>query len=160
PRLHTTLVTLAAMDLDRAQWTAAEEKCLRALRIVENALGKDNVENLPPLNNLAVAYMNSNRPDKARAALLRVLQIREKVFGKNHSEYALTAHNLAGVYFRSKDYAKAEEYYQIALKEAQAVVGKNGDQVGQILLGYVRFLEATNRMDEARKAQEHSLEIY
>ena len=71
---------------------------LRALKILEKQLGKENPDIAGGFNNLGICYLHQKKYENALPLFLGSLKIMEKLFGEEHSEFVQSLNNLADLY--------------------------------------------------------------
>jgi len=95
----------------------------QALDSYEKALGKDHLDTLGIVNDMATAFRKQGDYNKALAWYQRALDGREKVLGEEQPETLNTVSNMAIVFDRQGDYGKALVWYQRAIEGKEKALG-------------------------------------
>ena len=130
----------------------------RGLEIREQIVGSDHVLVAASLDNLAEAFIQRRRPDKAEALYRRSLSILE-----TRSEpflLAVTRCKLADLYFRTlRNMLQAEALYQQALAAWKRAPERDHPQIGLTLTGLAEVYLAQRRYAEAEPLLKEALQI-
>ena len=102
--------------MERGSYDEARQLYLRALPVLEMALGPQNPATITTLANLCVASGRLTRYLDAKPVCTRALAVREKVFGPNHPDVARSLSDLGLLYASEGDLARAESLLRRALQ--------------------------------------------
>lgn len=105
------------------QFQQALEAGLQALKLSEQATGKESAEVAASLNNLARVYEELKEYDHAIQLYQRALPMSEKFFGQEHPNVSSTLYNLAESFRNLGKYTDAKPFYERAI----AIDDKNHD---------------------------------
>jgi CHAT domain-containing protein/Tfp pilus assembly protein PilF len=121
PQYLPALANLAALRVDKGDFTGAETLYRRVLPLQEKAFGPEDPQTLTTHFNLAV--LRANLGDYAQAAQMHesVLAQREKALGPDHPSVALSLRNLARTYTARGDLPQAIT----TLSRANEVIERN-----------------------------------
>ena len=95
----------------------------KAVTLAERAFGKEQMNTLRIVNNLALLYQNLGRYQEAEALYRRALEAQERVLGKENPDTLLSMNNLALLYQTRGRYQEAEPLYRRALEAQERVIG-------------------------------------
>ena len=109
----------------RGRFAEAEMPLQLALTMMEQLLGKDNVDITRNLNNLAEFYRFQSNYEKAEQLHTRSLEIREQKLGQESWDVAQSLNSLATFYVNQGKYEKAEQMYLQALRIWEKTMGLN-----------------------------------
>jgi tetratricopeptide (TPR) repeat protein len=115
----------------------------------ERVLGKNDLNTLRGLNNLAELYREQGRYEEAEPLMQEALALRKQMLGKEHPDTALSLNSLAGIYQASGKYKKAELLCREALKITEQVLGKECAETANILNNLGVLCEVQERYEEA-----------
>jgi class 3 adenylate cyclase/tetratricopeptide (TPR) repeat protein len=148
----------------RGEYAAAEQLGARALAILENRLGPDDLDVARALNNLGVLYMELGRYAEAEPLLARALSTRQTQLRADHPHVARTLHNLGIVYMELGRYREAESLHARALAMREKTLAPNHPEVlfGLTGLGVLyrtegRYAEAESLLARVLAIQEERL---
>ncbi|MBV9648315.1 MAG: tetratricopeptide repeat protein [Candidatus Eremiobacteraeota bacterium] len=133
----------------RGEYRAAEQLCLQALTIQENAFGSDHLDVARSLNALANVYIRQGRYAEAELLLTRALTAREKVLGPDHLDVATILINLAIIYDEQGRYADAERLYARTLEIRERLLGPHHPEVAGALNNLANAYYEQGRYAEA-----------
>jgi CHAT domain-containing protein len=122
---------------------------VRALGIVETALGAQHLTVALSLNGLAVLHYLQGRYGEAEPLHVRVLGIWEKALGANHPNVATSLSNLAGLYQAQGRYGEAELLHVRALGILEKALGANHPAVALNLNNLATLYLAQKDLDRA-----------
>jgi CHAT domain-containing protein/tetratricopeptide (TPR) repeat protein len=152
-------------QLGRTIWTQdpsrAEPLYLRALAILEAALGPKDLQLVPVLNSLYSVDINLGFFSKAERMMQRALAIQEVALGKDHPGVGSSLHFLGQLYSSLGLYAQAEPLLQRALAIREAALGKEDlelagalNDLGIVYLNQGSYARAEAAFDRARAIAE------
>jgi lipopolysaccharide biosynthesis regulator YciM len=95
----------------------------RALATFEDKLGSDDPHTLGSMNNLALAYLSDNQPEKAVPLLEKALPTRKSRFGDDHPDTLSCMHNLASAYMLTGKGKQGLPLLQETLEKRKAALG-------------------------------------
>jgi len=144
---------------ERAHYGEAEQLLLRALAVLEKALGSEHIAVAKCLNTIASIYSTKGRYGWAESHLLRSLQIREKAHGEEHPDVISSLLGLAILCFRRGQYHKAESYYRRGLKIGEQSLGSADPTVARILNGMAELYCNLGCHEEAEQYFQRALSI-
>jgi CHAT domain-containing protein len=151
PDLAQSLSNLAAIYVDKNDFSKAEPLLLRAKTIAEKALGAENPLFTAYIENLANLYTAMDDFTKAEPLYLRALDVREKSLGSQHPLVVSLLQNVAAFYTFRGDYSKAESYYQRALTIVEKLQGAEhpalGILINNLAVLYCKMAEAGESPD-------------
>jgi CHAT domain-containing protein len=95
----------------KGDYVTAEARYNRALMLLETKFGKDTLDTILPINELAI--VNYEKGDYATAATMmqRVLSIQQKNLPPNSFGIGASSMNLAAFLYKAGDYVQAEQLY-------------------------------------------------
>jgi tetratricopeptide (TPR) repeat protein len=144
------------MYRDQGKYAAAEPMYRRALAIREKALGPDNPELVPSLDNLAWTCYAQRKFAEAEPLYGRSLLIWEKAVGTEHPTVATALDNLAGVFVARERFANAEPLYQRALLIREKALLANYDKLASAYVGDKKYAQAEQLYQRALSIAERS----
>ena len=158
-RLATAFNNLALALAAQGRHVEAEPHFLRALRILEKALGPTHANVAAILNNLAQLYQDEGRYAEAEAFQKRDLAISEKALGRDHPDVATSLNNLGNLYRKQGRYTEAEPYLHRALAIYEKTFGPNHESVSTALNSLAELYRAQGRYAEAESLLRRALMI-
>jgi CHAT domain-containing protein/Flp pilus assembly protein TadD len=143
------------------KYRQAEVYYKKALTLEEHAFGPAHRETLKCLNNLAILYLRTDRPDEAEPLLLRVIRT-----GQSSSQpsvltaVGMAAFNLAAHYSQQGSFDAAEPLFELSL----AIAGRKDVNLPlspeYILDRFARSLYKQGKFDESEAAFKQSIQIH
>lgn len=106
------LVGLYSLYLKHHQYRKAVHLVQKNLSIIEQKQGKNTLDYLGGLEDLASCYSQMFNYPKTLETHLQILQIKEKKYGKANIKYCRTLQQVAFFYGKTGNYAKGEACYQ------------------------------------------------
>lgn len=143
----------------RGRFAEAEMPLQLALTMMEQLLGKDNVDITRNLNNLAEFYRFQSNYEKAEQLHTRALDIRKQKLGEFHPLVAESLNNLAFVYRAGGGYTKAEPLQRQALEIRKKTLGPEHPDVAISLDTMAGLFRAMGRYPEAEPYYQEALRI-
>jgi serine/threonine protein kinase len=136
----------------------------RAVTIRTRELGREDLETLASMNNLAIGYDATGRYPDALKLQEEVLRLRKVKLGSEHRDTLLSMHNLAHTYSILGRYVDALELYEEALPLQKAKLGP-GDHhtlltmldLGETYITLGRMADAIRVLEEAVRQCKASL---
>jgi len=136
----------------------ALERQTKALKILEQASGRDSLEVAATLINLGDTVADAGRHGQARIHYKHALTIFERELGARHPHVAVTLNNLGAIAFDEGNYSDAIEHHQRALEIKIDILGPQHPSVANSLnnLGAAQLqlgqrVEARKHLDQARE---------
>ena len=117
----------------QGRYADAEPLLKQALAIQKAALGPDDPDIAPVMNNLAGIYRELGRYADAEALYRQALEIREKLLGRNDSALASSLNNLAAVLSNQGRYSDAEPLFRRAISLKEKASGQDDPDVARTL---------------------------
>ena len=150
---------LAQLYGDVGRDAEAEPLYMRALAIMEKAVGVDSVDIAPELNNLAALYQRQLRYVEAEPLFKRALALSEKQLPANHPDIGRALNNLATCYEKQDRHAEAEALTRRALALYEKVAGPESPAVATLLSNLGQIVKVEGREAEAEPLIKRSLAI-
>jgi len=141
------------------QFAAAAEAYQQAIKLREQALGKEHGAIAMSLNSLGVLYYQIGDYAKAESLLQQALQIDEKSNGAEHTKVAIRLSNLAELRRTMGDYAQAEILNKRALAIDEKLNGENHPRVAIRLSNLAEIYRLTGDYAQAEKLLQRALSI-
>lgn len=135
---------------------AAEKLYARALKILENAVGKEHPSIIPELIDLAYVYESQKRYGDAQGLHLQVLKIVEKSERQNIGKALV---GLAAFAARRKKLDEAEEYYKRALDHTEKTDGVKPSATIPFLDALANYYEKQDKFAESETYRKRVLAI-
>lgn len=146
-----TLHTIVLLHLSKGEGTnQALERCRRAIRIKEKALGRDHLEVASSVGLLGSIFSNRGSFREAGEAYQRSAKIRENVLGNAHGDVGLSFHNVGVMYADQGWLEEAEPFLRQALLIFERAHGPNHRDVALALTTLATVLEKQGRNHEAQ----------
>ena len=101
----------------KSDYAAAETLYQRAIFLLEMKFGKDTMDTLLPINDLAIVNYEKGDYGTAAAMMQRLLAIQQKALPPESPGIAASSTNLAAFLYKAGDYGRAEQLY----RQAQAI---------------------------------------
>jgi serine/threonine protein kinase len=125
PRMKATLLTaigetFGGLGMHHESFAVFQ----RALNLRRAQLGDDHPDTLASMNNLAMAYQDGGRFDKAIPVLEETLTRRRRRLGDDNASTIETMNDLAVAYWQAGQTAKAIPLYEETLAKVQAAMGE------------------------------------
>jgi CHAT domain-containing protein/Tfp pilus assembly protein PilF len=137
----------------------AEPLYMRALAIMETAVGLDSVNIAPELNNLAALYQRQLRYAEAEPLFKRALVLSEKQLPANHPDIGRALNNLATCYEKQDRHAESEALTRRALALYEKVAGPKSPAVATLLNNLGQIVKVQGRYADAEPMIRRSLAI-
>ena len=137
----------------QGDYEKALEYCEKAIVILEQVLGNEDLSMARMHNNIANIYTTQGDYGKALECFRKALVICERVLGAEHPETATTYNNIASMYGDQGDYGKALEYYRKALVIYERVLGAEHPKTAKT---YSNMATVYDDQDDYKKALEFS----
>jgi CHAT domain-containing protein len=131
----------------------------QVLAISEKLQGKDHLDIVISLNNLAELYSNQGKYAETEPFFQRSLAIRERVLGENHPDVATSLNNLAGLYSNQGKYAETEPLFQRSLSIREKVLGEDHLDVAASLNNLATLYDNQGKYAETEPLFQRSLAI-
>ena len=150
PRLNAQLIaTTGAVKIFKGDYAEAEAELREALRIREQALGRDSLAVARTLDALGTVLEFRGKYDEAVAAGRRTLAIRERLFGSDNPDVAFSLVNLAEGYVSQGRWQEAAPMAQRALEIRERTLPPGHQDIGWALVSRGGVHQAAGRYDEA-----------
>ncbi len=109
----------------KSDYSTAETMYQRAIFLLETKFGKDTLDTVFPINDLAI--VNYEKGDYGTAAMMmqRLLAIQQKNLPPNSPGIAASSTNLAAFLYKAGDYLKAEQLYRQAQMIGESLNSKS-----------------------------------
>lgn len=143
----------------RAEFAQAKEVIERAVRICEEAYGKDHPEVAGAVNNLGSVLKDLGDLAGAKKCFKRALKIDEKACGKDHSDVGTVVNNLGSVLQDLGDPSGAKKCFERALKIGEKAYGKHHPTVAIRVNNLGSVLKDLGDLARAKKCFERALKI-
>jgi len=130
------------------QWDLAI-RCLQEAFCLQEAHGGDPAAHFSIANDLACAFADLAKHDRALHYAERALETAEQHFGENHPTTATALNNLAALLQDTNRLAEAEPLLRRALAIDEHSFGPEHPTVATALNNLAQLLKATNRLAEA-----------
>ncbi|MDJ0834891.1 MAG: tetratricopeptide repeat protein [Acidobacteriota bacterium] len=140
-------------------WEEAEAVYRRALEQAKETLGSEHPRVGDLLNNIAVLYDNQDRYKESMDYQLQALKVWEKALGPEHSAIGMALGNLALGHLSLKEPQKALEKMERSIAIREKKVGADTPVLGWEYIIKARALAALKRMDAAREAWRHAIDL-
>lgn len=144
---------------ERAEYSAAQLYCEKALVISEKINGKNHINTLSSLNNLANIYYDQGKYEEAVRLHEQVLAIRHRVLGEEHPDTATSLNNLANAYNDQGKYEGAVRLYEQALAIERKVLGEEHPDTAGSLDNLATVYHDQGKYEEAVRLNEQALAI-
>ena len=99
----------------KGDFNTAELLYQRAVFLSEAKFGKDTLDTVNPINDLAVVYYEKGDYRTAAAMMQRLLAIQQKALPPESPGIAASSTNLAVFLYKAGDYVRSEQFYRQAL---------------------------------------------
>jgi tetratricopeptide (TPR) repeat protein len=160
PLLSAALVDgLGRAFYDLQRYAESLQRLDEALAARERLLGTNHPLVSHTLNNLALVYNATNRPQQALPLLRRSLAIVDEALDKDHSDVAVTLAILAESETALRQYTDAEAHLSRALHIMEKVFGPESPNVTMPLGGLEHVYVALHRYADAQQIAERMLTI-
>jgi CHAT domain-containing protein/Tfp pilus assembly protein PilF len=157
--LAKTLNGLGRVYEHEGRYAEAESVQKRALSIVENAPGADQMVVSYALEDLGNAYYGEGRYPEAEDYYKRTLAIREKAPGGDRTAVSQTLNLLSNVYMRTGRFAEAETALKRAVDIQEKAFGPDHPDVAKSLTNLAELYRLTGRYALAEPLQKRALAI-
>jgi serine/threonine protein kinase len=126
PRMKATLLsaigeTFGGLGMHQESFMVFE----RALILRRAQFGDDHPDTLASMNNLAMAYQDAGRFDKAIPVLETTLEKRRANLGEDHADTIETMNDLAVAYWQAGQAARAIPLFEATLAKVRGTLGEN-----------------------------------
>jgi tetratricopeptide (TPR) repeat protein len=150
---------LAQLYSEVGREAEAEPMFMRAIAIMEKAVGLDSVGIAPELNNLAALYQRQQRYAEAEPLFRRALALSEKQLSPNHPDLGRALNNLATNYEKQDRHPESEALTRRALALYEKAAGAESPPVATLLNNLGQIEKVEGRYDEAEPTIRRSLAI-
>lgn len=137
---------------DLGRYAEAEASLREAVRLADQAFGRDDYRSLRTLQTLGWHYAARGEPARGLEVLEPLGERWLALFGASSLEYAGNLHNRANAYRALGQHIQALEAYRSALDSATTAVSPHSAQVGSLWWNIAAMLSALGRHEEARQA--------
>jgi serine/threonine-protein kinase len=120
-----------------------------ALDLRRGMLGEDHPDTLDSMNNLAMAYHDAGRFDKAIPLLEKTLHGRRARLGEKHADTVETMNDLAVAYWQSGEVSRAIPLYEEALASMRATLGEHHNDTLTVMDNLATAYSAARRHQKA-----------
>ncbi len=139
----------------KKDYTDSEIWYLKSLAIRERVLGKEHLDYIANMFNLALLYQVTQQYHKAESLYLDIMVMREKLLGRQHIDYSNCIFNLSQLYKKIGKYDKAE----FLLLEAKSIDEKIlGNQHPHVIDEYENLGNLYKNMGQFNKSESMFLE--
>jgi len=159
PLLIAFLDTEATLLFQIGKFTDAGRKLTAALKIAEDAYGKDASETWVLLLHLGQVYSTIGDYPSAEAVLNRCLASKEKTSGSDPVDRAIIMSSLAGLYTKQRKYAEAESFALKALDASSASCGATPIACAQVRSVLGDYYVTKNQWGTAERQFETALRL-
>ncbi len=153
------LNNIGAIHQLRGEYDRSLEHHLRALGILEQTLGPDDVEVARVVNNLGLVYRLQGNYPASLEHHRRALGVRERALGPDHPAVASALVAMGATYFESGDREMALVQTRRALAVRERALGPDHPDVAAVLANLGNMLERRGEYDEALVVLERALAI-
>jgi CHAT domain-containing protein/lipopolysaccharide biosynthesis regulator YciM len=161
PKAEGTALTREALALYQDhRYAEAEPLFKRALAIMEETLGRNDLFIATMSIFLAERYREQNRYAEVAPLYLRAVEIQEKALGPEHLDVAKTLNTLAAFYLEQGNYAEAERLHQRVLTIREKVLGPDHPEVAASLNNLAGVYRKEGHNAEARPLYERALAVF
>lgn len=125
----------------KSDHAAAETLYQRAILLLETKFGKDTLDTVLPINDLAIVHYEKGDYRTAAAMMQRLLAIQQRNLPPNSPGIAASSTNLAVFLYKAGDYGRAEQLYRQAqtiwekLNSKSVLGARNGIAIIQLERG-------------------------
>lgn len=144
----------------RARYVEAEPLYTRALEIVEQQSGVEDLRAAAIVNNLALLFQDQGRYAESEAFHRRALTTRQQQLEEQHPDIAQSMNNLGSVLEARGQYAEAEDLYQHALHIGQQQAGEQHIDTAIHLNNLANLYRTQGKYNEAEPLYTQALKIY
>jgi len=110
----------------------AERVFMRAINIVEGALGKNSYHVATIMNNMAYLFSANDCYENTEALYKKSISILENTLGPDHSEVGVTVGNLAVLYKRQGRFEEATPLFERALHITKTQLGEDHPKLSDV----------------------------
>jgi CHAT domain-containing protein/Tfp pilus assembly protein PilF len=157
--LAKTLNGLGRVYEHQGRYGEAEAVQKRALALVENYAGSDQIVVSDALEDLGNAYFGEARYAEAEEYYRRTLAIRENAPGSGYTGVPQTLNLLANIYMRTGRFPDAEAQMKRALEIQEKALGPAHPDVAKSLTNLAEVYRLTARYAQAEPLQRRALAI-
>ncbi|KAL7270221.1 hypothetical protein RUND412_007077 [Rhizina undulata] len=143
------LYAIASVFEGHRLYKQAEESYRNALAGYEKSRGKDHLDTLTIVHNMAVLFWRQGRYEEVLEFYQRVLAGREKALGKDHSETLTTVNCMALVFNYQGRYEESLEYYERAPAGREKALGKDRSSTLTTANNMALVFKSQGRYEEA-----------
>lgn len=147
------------LNESKGQYGIAEQYFQEALVSFERAYGKEHIDYLKVLSNLADLNETIGRYEIAERLFLEVKAIQEKALGKSHAEYGRTLTKLAKLYTHVGRYEDAEPLAKEAVQVRRNILGEWHPSVASSLQTLGELYHDMGRFDLAEPLYLQAMDI-
>jgi tetratricopeptide (TPR) repeat protein len=154
-----TLNNLGGIYQLAGRYDVALECYNKALRVREDAFGRNSLAVASTLNNIGDLYCDRRDLDESEKCHKEALGIREKQLPKSHPDLALSLNNLATVYLAQGMFEKAAKLLERALEIQRAIFGPVHHTVATTLNNLALAERGRGCASKAKEAYKEALAI-
>ena len=141
---------LATACGEQGKYAKSERASLNALRLLEGAIGHDDVLTAVVLNNLGWSNVKLGQYARARWFLERAVRISEQASDRKDPIGIASRINLAEVYQRQGNYVRARQLYVKVIVTIEATLGKADPVYQRIRMRVARLDSRLKALEKAR----------
>jgi len=148
-RKYESLSLLGAIYEDQAKYELAEDRYLKALKILQASTGEDSDLTVSAMGNLARLYLAQKMPEKAINLYDQELSIRSRIYGESSPRLTGALIKMARTQLEYKQYEKAERHYLRAVAIFEKSGGPRNPALRPPFEALAKICEATGRKADA-----------
>jgi tetratricopeptide (TPR) repeat protein len=144
---------------NRGSYSVANTLAEQALGLCEKVLGKEHLDTLTSMSNLALVLDRQGKYEEAEKMNRRTLELYERVLGKEHPDTLMGMSNLAMALDGRGKYSEAEEMNRRTLELKERVLGKDHPNTLASMNNLAWVLDKQGKYEQAEEMNRRTLEM-
>ncbi|RDW58657.1 hypothetical protein BP6252_13133 [Coleophoma cylindrospora] len=157
---HRCTERIGKFYFHQGKYTDAEKMYREALELRETVLGKEHIETLASMANLAGVLSSQGKYSDAEKIYREALQLKKTVLGKDHPETLTSMNNLANILSKQGKYLDAEKLHREALQLREITIDKDHPSILTSMNNLAEVLSSQGKYLDAEKIYREALQSW
>ncbi|KAF7505158.1 hypothetical protein GJ744_001224 [Endocarpon pusillum] len=135
----------------KGDYSDAERMSVKATSTLKEVLGRDHLDTLRSIANLALTFSSQGRWKEAEKLQVQVIETRKRLLGQEHPETLISMDNLAFIYTNQGRWKEAEKLGVQVMETGKRVIGQKHPTTLTSMANLALTYEKQGRWKEAEK---------